>query len=69
MTGRSIEQAVEPNTRKPVRVSSDHLEAPPPRVLILTPMRDAESVLARYAANLRALTYPRDLRRMRPPGR
>jgi Anp1/Glycosyltransferase sugar-binding region containing DXD motif len=60
VTGRSIEQAVEPNTREPVRVSSDQLEAPPPRVLILTPMRDAASVLARYAANLRALTYPRD---------
>jgi hypothetical protein len=59
-TGRSIEQTVEPSTAPPVRVSLDHLELPPPRVLILTPLRDAASVLGRYAENLRSLTYPRE---------
>jgi hypothetical protein len=59
-TGRNIQQVVEPNDRAPARVSPEHLEVPPPRVLILTPVRDAAPVLARYAENLRSLTYPRE---------
>ena len=57
-TGRNIQQIVDPNDRAPAHVSTDHLELPPPRVLILTPVRDAVTVLGRYAEKVRSLTYP-----------
>ena len=59
-TGRNIQQIVDPNDRAPAHVSTEHLELPPPRVLILTPVRDAVTVLGRFAEKVRSLTYPSD---------